>query len=217
MLRLNLWPKSKVGYPLRLEINKMREKFRVQNDVTIGQIPKGANMYTGVEILEGALVLSPSHLEFIRFSLHPLFHLVLNSLNLHPMQLNPNSYLLISCMLAVGLKWGVSLGFVDSFTTIMLPSVQHNPFGDAHERIQWLNHHLVDQDWDVQYFLDPNTLLHISQDRHSIIYPSYLRVELSADLHETELVGQIVSFDRVLQFEEDSSHRLRRSYAERQT
>lgn len=96
-------------------------------------------------------------------------------------------------------------------------SVQRNPFRDAHERIQWLNHHLVDQDWDVQYFLDPNTLLHISQDRHSIIYPSYLRVELSADLHEIELVSQIVSFDRVLQFEEDSSHRLRRSYAERQT
>lgn len=121
MLRLNLWPKSKVGYPSRLEINKMREKFHIPNDITIGQIPKGANMYTGVEILEGALVLSPSHLEFFRFSLHPLFHLVLNSLNLHPMQLNPNSYLLISCMLAVGHKWRVSLGFVDSFTTIMLP------------------------------------------------------------------------------------------------
>ncbi|KAH0992241.1 hypothetical protein GBA52_003724 [Prunus armeniaca] len=79
------------------------------------------------------------------------------------------------------------------------------------------NCHLVGQDWDVQYFLDPNTLLHISQDRDSIIYPSYLRVDLSADLHETKLVGHIVSFDRVLQFEEDSSHRIQRSYTERQT
>ncbi|KAL6284789.1 hypothetical protein ACE6H2_015718 [Prunus campanulata] len=306
MPRLNLWAKSKVGHPSKPEINKMREKFRIPDDVTIGRIPKGADMYTGVGIPEGALVLSPSHLEFIRFPLHPLFHLVLNSLNLHPMQLNPNSYLLISGMLVVGLKWGVSLGFLDFFyhhyvATVrceteyfyLTPRLNRKFFGYkpssakdwktrplmitgnwaapemscvsipssfgpepsildydystdtdsdmtfqrkliecflcfavpnptrleivlAHERIQWLNRHLVGRDWDVQHFLDRSTLLRISQDRDSIIYRSYLRVDLSADLHETELVGHIVSFDRVLQFEEDSSHRIRRSYTERQ-
>ncbi|CAB4293952.1 unnamed protein product [Prunus armeniaca] len=264
-------------------------------------------MYTGVGIPDGALVLPPSHLKFIRFSLHPLFHFVLNSLNLHPMQLNLNSYLLISGMRAIGLKWGVSLGFVDFFYYhyvaiircetdyfYLIPRPTHKFFGYkpsstkawktqplmiignwaapemscisipssfghepsipdydystntqmdmilqrkfiewflcflvpnptrskivlAHERIHCPNCHLVGQDWDVQYFLDPNTLLHISQDRDSIIYPSYLRVDLSADLHETKLVGHIVSFDRVLQFEEDSSHRIQRSYTERQT
>ncbi|CAL8992360.1 unnamed protein product [Prunus brigantina] len=103
----------------------MREKFRIPGDVTISRIPKGADMYTRVRIPEGALVLSPSHLEFIRFSLHPLFHLVLNSLNLHHMQLNPNSYLLISGMLAVGLKWEVSLGFLDFFYHYYVTTVRH--------------------------------------------------------------------------------------------
>ncbi|CAL2240737.1 unnamed protein product [Prunus armeniaca] len=125
MLRLNLWPKSKVGYPSRPEINKMREKFRIPGDVNIGWIPKGADMYTRVGIPEGALMLSPSHLEFIRFPLHPLFHLVLNSLNLHHMQLNPNSYLLISGMLTGGLKWGVSLGFLDFFYHHYVATVRH--------------------------------------------------------------------------------------------
>ncbi|CAL8087027.1 unnamed protein product [Prunus armeniaca] len=278
MSRLNLWLKSKVEYPSRPKINNMLEKFRILDDVTIGQIPKGADMYTGVGIPDGALVLPPSHLEFIRFSLHPLFHLVLNSLNLYPMQLNPNSYLLISGMRAIGLKWGVSLGFVDfsyyhyvatirceteyfyliprptrkffgykpsstkawktqplmitrnwaapEMSCISIPSsFGHEPVPNptrsnivlAHEQIQCLNCHLEGQDWDVQYFFDPNTLLHISQDRDNIIYPSYLRVDLSADLHETKLVGHIVSFDRVLQFEEDSSHHIQRSYTERHT
>ncbi|CAL9001700.1 unnamed protein product [Prunus brigantina] len=103
----------------------MREKFCIPDDITIGRIPKGADMYTGVGIPEGALVLSPSHLEFIRFLLHPLFHLVLNSLNLHPMQLNSNSYLLISDMLAVGLKWGVSLGFLDFFYHQYVATIIH--------------------------------------------------------------------------------------------
>ncbi|CAL9015253.1 unnamed protein product [Prunus brigantina] len=70
-------------------------------------------MSTGAGIPQGSLILSPAHLEHIRFPLHPLFHMLLFFLDLHPMQLNPNSYLLISGFLAIGLKWGVSLSFKD--------------------------------------------------------------------------------------------------------
>ncbi|CAL8992344.1 unnamed protein product, partial [Prunus brigantina] len=103
-------PKSG-GVPPNYEILKARTKGCVPDNIGISPLPRGSNMYTGAGIPRGSLILSPAHLEHIRFPLHPLFHMLLFFLDLHPMQLNPNSYLLISGFLAIGLKWGVSLSF----------------------------------------------------------------------------------------------------------
>ena len=107
-----IWPKSG-GVPPNYEILKARTKGCVPDNVGIDPLPLGSNMYTSVGIPWGSLILSPAHLEHVRFPLHPLFHMLLFFLGLHPMQLNPNSYLLISGFLAVGLKWGMSLSFKD--------------------------------------------------------------------------------------------------------
>lgn len=95
MLRQEIWPKSN-GASSSYEILKARIKGCVPDNVGLDPLPLGADMYTGANILEGSLVLSPAHLENTRFSLHPLFRVLLFYLGLHPMQLNPNSYLLIS-------------------------------------------------------------------------------------------------------------------------
>lgn len=50
----------------------------------------------------GLLNSLPTYLEYIRFLLHPLFHMLLFYLGLHRMQLNPNSYLLISLFWSSG-------------------------------------------------------------------------------------------------------------------
>ncbi|CAL9030305.1 unnamed protein product [Prunus brigantina] len=76
MLRHEIWPKSN-GAPSSYEILKARIKGCVPDDVGLDPLPLGADMYTGSDILEGSLVLSPAHLENIRFSLHPLFHVEL--------------------------------------------------------------------------------------------------------------------------------------------
>ncbi|CAL9024428.1 unnamed protein product [Prunus brigantina] len=112
MSRHEIWPKSG-GVPPDYEILKARTKGCVPDNVGISPLPRGSNMYTGAGIPRGSLILSPAHLEHIRFPLHPLFHMLLFFLDLHPMQLNPNSYLLISGFLAIGLKWGVSRSFKD--------------------------------------------------------------------------------------------------------
>ncbi|CAL2242484.1 unnamed protein product [Prunus armeniaca] len=107
-----IWPKSG-GVPPSYEILKARTKGCVPDNVGIDPLPLGSDIYTGAGIPRGSLILSPAHLENVRFPLHPLFHMLLFFLDLHLIQLNPNSYLLISGFLAFGLKWGVSLSFKD--------------------------------------------------------------------------------------------------------
>ncbi|CAL2231425.1 unnamed protein product [Prunus armeniaca] len=165
-------------------------------------------MYIGVGIPEGALVLSPSHLKFIRFPLHPLFHLVLNSLNLHPMQLNPNLYLLISGMLAVGLKWRVSLGFLDFFYHHYAATVRHETeyfYLTPRPTCKFFGYKLSSaKDWKTRPLMITRNWA--TPEMSCISIPSSLGAE----------PGHIVSFDRAFQFEEDFSHRIRRSYIERQ-
>lgn len=85
----------------------------VPDDVGVDPLPLGADMYNGAGIPYGSLVFSLAHLENIRFPLHHFLHMLLFYLDLHPMQLNPNPYLLIFGFLAIGLKWDVSIGFKD--------------------------------------------------------------------------------------------------------
>ncbi|CAL8169967.1 unnamed protein product [Prunus armeniaca] len=101
-----IWPKFG-GVPPDYEILKARTKGCVLDNVGISPLPLGSNMYTGAGIPRGSLILSPAHLEHVRFPLHPFFNMLLFFLDLHPMQLNLNSYLLISGFLAIGLKWGL--------------------------------------------------------------------------------------------------------------
>ncbi|CAL8124683.1 unnamed protein product [Prunus armeniaca] len=107
-----IWPKSG-GVPPSYEILKACTKGCVPDNVGIDPLPLGSDIYTGASIPRGSLILSPAHLENVRFPLHPLFHMLLFLLDLHLIQLNPNSYLLIFGFLAFDLKWGVSLSFKD--------------------------------------------------------------------------------------------------------
>ncbi|CAL8163854.1 unnamed protein product [Prunus armeniaca] len=120
MSRHKIWPKSS-GAPPGYEVLEARTKGCVPNNVGINPFPLGLDMYIGANIPEGSLILLSAHLEYVRFPLHPFFHMLLFFLDLHPMELN----LLISDLLAVGLKWGVSLSFKDFIYLHNLASFNH--------------------------------------------------------------------------------------------
>lgn len=101
--------------PRKRDIEQARTACACPPDVLISKLPRDANLIIGTGIRDGALVLSPSHLKYIRFPLHPLFHVVLSVLDLHPMQLSPNSYLQLSAFLALGLQVGASIDCSDFF------------------------------------------------------------------------------------------------------
>ncbi|TQE00992.1 hypothetical protein C1H46_013532 [Malus baccata] len=112
MLRRTPWSKYG-GTPPPFEIVKARDLGHVPDDIHLSPLPAGVDMYSGLGIPAGSTILSPDHLEVLSFPLHPMIHLILFFTNTHPMQLNPNSYLIMSTFLALGLKLGVSLGFRD--------------------------------------------------------------------------------------------------------
>ncbi|KAM2185680.1 hypothetical protein ACFX1Q_030657 [Malus domestica] len=101
------------GTPPHFEVVKACDQGYVPDDVHFSPFPVGIDMYSGFDIPAGSTVLSPDHLGVISFPFHPMIHLILFFTNTHPMQLNPNSYLIMSTFLALGLKLGVSLGFRD--------------------------------------------------------------------------------------------------------
>lgn len=117
----------------------------------------GADMYWGSGIPVGYTVLSSNHLGAISFPLHPMIQLILFFTNTHPMQLNPNSYLVMSTLLALGLKLGVSLGFKDFLYLFYLitikgetsffnfkPRYRKKFLSLDHSRARdWKNHHLL--------------------------------------------------------------------------
>ncbi|CAL9006224.1 unnamed protein product [Prunus brigantina] len=166
-------------------------------------------MYTGAGIPRGSLILSSIHLEHVRFPLHPLFHMLLFFLGLHPMQLNPNSYLLIFGFLAVGLKWGVSPSFKDFIYLYDLACVK----GESHyfffpsgsvlpsdkrylipeDRITWLEENLVGQGWDITHSVDHATLIRLSTARRTATYLPFILAD--SNMREIDLFKDICSVD----------------------
>lgn len=104
-----------VWSPRKFQIQRIREHIVDSDRVTICAVPDGANVFSGKGIPSDALVLSSHHLRFLRFPLHPVFQILWRILGLHPMQLNPNSYLLLAAWLAMGRKWEVPFGIGDFF------------------------------------------------------------------------------------------------------
>ncbi|XP_062021068.1 uncharacterized protein LOC133737550 isoform X2 [Rosa rugosa] len=101
--------------PKEFQIQRVWVNIVDSDRVSICAVPKGANIFTGENILDNALVISSHHLQFLRFPFHPLFQIIWRVLRLHPMQLNPNSYMLLSGLLVMGKGWEASLGLGDFF------------------------------------------------------------------------------------------------------
>ena len=101
--------------PKKSQILKLKEKYTIPSSIKISALPAKANIYTGEGVPDDVLILSPHHLRYIRFPIHPVFQLMWAILGLHPFQLNPSSYLLLSAFLTMGWRWGVSLGLIDFF------------------------------------------------------------------------------------------------------
>ncbi|KAL6218972.1 hypothetical protein ACLB2K_012179 [Fragaria x ananassa] len=101
--------------PREFQIQRVRDNYVTSNRVSVHAIPEGANVFTGENIPENALVVSSHHLRFLRFPLHPVFQILWRVTGLHPMQFNPNSYMLLTGFLVMGMKWDVSLGLGDFF------------------------------------------------------------------------------------------------------
>ncbi|PRQ22786.1 hypothetical protein RchiOBHm_Chr6g0254061 [Rosa chinensis] len=101
--------------PKDFQIQRVRNSFVNSNRVSVHAIPEGANIFTGKNIPENALVVSSHHLRFLKFPLHPIFQILWRVTGLHPMQFNPISYMLLCGLLVMGMKWEVSLGLGDFF------------------------------------------------------------------------------------------------------
>ncbi|XP_061993152.1 uncharacterized protein LOC133711010 [Rosa rugosa] len=102
-----------VWVPKEFQLKRTRDNIVDSDQVSICAIPAVADIFSGKGVPSDALVLSPHHLRFLRFPLHPLFQIMWRILGLHPMQFNPNSYMLLAGLLVMGKKWEVSLGISD--------------------------------------------------------------------------------------------------------
>ncbi|XP_061992310.1 uncharacterized protein LOC133710290 [Rosa rugosa] len=99
--------------PTHSILEKCAEVYSIPKSVKLSAVPVDADIYMGRNIPNDALILSLEHLRYVRFPIHPVFQLMWAVLGLHPFQLNPNSYLMLSAFLIMGLKWEVSLGLSD--------------------------------------------------------------------------------------------------------
>ncbi|KAM5558074.1 hypothetical protein ABKV19_020020 [Rosa sericea] len=200
-----------VWTPKDFQIKRVRDNIVDSDRVSIHVVPKGANIFTGEGIPDNALVISSHHLRFLRFPIHPLFQILWHVLDLHLMQLNPNSNMLLSGLLVMGKRWEVSLGLGDFFyfhrlariaETILFfnfaPRPHRKVFDErriayvptsidsllSESRIRWLKDHMLSRGWNAAQF--KADLDDISHPRTWAIYSPSFQV-LGADVSGEEL------------------------------
>src|SRR4029450_13181452 len=89
------------GLRLYVDIEQVRKECKIPDRVSIVGYPIDSDYVSGEGVGEGEALFTVSQLKTFRFPLPFLFSFILHTLGLSPLQMNPNFFRIVSCMVTL--------------------------------------------------------------------------------------------------------------------
>ncbi|CAL2230942.1 unnamed protein product [Prunus armeniaca] len=217
-----IWAKSG-GVPPSYEILKARTKVCALDNVGIDPLPLGSDIYTGavIGLKWGVSLIFKDFiylydLASVRGESHNFFFTSESGKKVFTCKPTSTKYwknqpLLITREWVASEMSNMSILFAFALKPV-LPS--NKRYLIPEDWIAWLEENLVGQGWDITYFLDPVTFIHLSTARRLVTYLPFILVD--PNVCEINLFKDICSVNVELCCTKDSSSLIQASFQERE-